>query len=85
MATQSISRGVVKKVYAAETPEGAGAIVRRSIGSMSLRNLSPFLMCVFQVRLQEPHLLKCILLGLITSSKLCSMLARDFTHLCLAV
>ncbi|KAG8746670.1 hypothetical protein FRC10_003974 [Ceratobasidium sp. 414] len=43
MATQSISRSVVKKVYAAETPEGAGAIVRRSIGSMSLRNLSPFL------------------------------------------
>ncbi|KAG8728666.1 hypothetical protein FRC12_021585 [Ceratobasidium sp. 428] len=44
MATQSVSRSVVKKVYAAETPEGAGAIVRRSIGSMSLRNLSPFLM-----------------------------------------
>ncbi|KAG8719212.1 hypothetical protein FRC08_003366 [Ceratobasidium sp. 394] len=44
MATQSISRSVIKKVYAAETPEGAGAIVRRSIGSMSLRNLSPFLM-----------------------------------------
>ncbi|KAG9124729.1 hypothetical protein FRC07_010464 [Ceratobasidium sp. 392] len=44
MAAQSISRNVVKKVYAAETPEGAGAIVRRSIGSMSLRNLSPFLM-----------------------------------------
>jgi len=27
-----------------ETPEGAGALVRRSIGSMSLRNLTPFLM-----------------------------------------
>lgn len=44
MAAQSISRTVTKKVYAAETPEGVGAIVRRSIGSMSLRNLSPFLM-----------------------------------------
>ncbi|QRW00330.1 dicarboxylic amino acid permease [Ceratobasidium sp. AG-Ba] len=43
MSAQSISRNVVKKVYAAETPEGAGAVVRRSIGSMSLRNLSPFL------------------------------------------
>ncbi|KAF8682796.1 Dicarboxylic amino acid permease [Rhizoctonia solani] len=44
MASHSVSRSVTKKVYAAETPEGAGAIVRRSIGSMSLRNLSPFLM-----------------------------------------
>ncbi|KIY50905.1 hypothetical protein FISHEDRAFT_64482 [Fistulina hepatica ATCC 64428] len=40
----SISRTVTKKVYAAETPEGDGVVVRRSIGSMSLRNLSPFLM-----------------------------------------
>lgn len=44
MATQSTSRSITKKVYAAETPEGSGAVVRRSIGSMSLRNLSPFLM-----------------------------------------
>ncbi|CAE6440148.1 hypothetical protein ACGC1H_004715 [Rhizoctonia solani] len=44
MASQSVSRTVTKKVYAAETPEGAGAVVRRSIGSMTLRNLSPFLM-----------------------------------------
>ncbi|KAK7467091.1 RNA pol II transcription cofactor [Stygiomarasmius scandens] len=40
----SISRNVVKKVLAVETPEGAGALVRRSIGSMTLRNLTPFLM-----------------------------------------
>ncbi|KAG8713785.1 hypothetical protein FRC11_011008 [Ceratobasidium sp. 423] len=46
MAPQSISRSVTKKVYAAETPEGSGVTVRRSIGSMSLRNLSPFLMQV---------------------------------------
>jgi Na+-translocating ferredoxin:NAD+ oxidoreductase RnfG subunit len=38
------SRSVVKKVLAVETAEGAGATVRRSIGTMSLRNLSPFLM-----------------------------------------
>ncbi|CAG7845894.1 Pirin-like protein [Serendipita indica DSM 11827] len=41
---KQISRSIVKKVYAAETSEGVGATVRRSIGSMSLRNLSPFLM-----------------------------------------
>ncbi|EMD38504.1 hypothetical protein CERSUDRAFT_82776 [Gelatoporia subvermispora B] len=40
----SISRQVVKKVLAVETPEGDGALVRRSIGSMKLRNLTPFLM-----------------------------------------
>jgi hypothetical protein len=40
----AISRSIVKKVYAVETAEGAGAVVRRSIGSMGLRNLSPFLM-----------------------------------------
>lgn len=39
-----LSRSVVKKVYAVETPEGAGAVVRRSIGTPQLRNLSPFLM-----------------------------------------
>lgn len=40
----AISRTLVKKVLSQETSEGAGAIVRRSIGSMSLRNLTPFLM-----------------------------------------
>jgi hypothetical protein len=44
MALSSVSRNVVRKVLAVETPEGAGALVRRSIGSMSLRNLTPFLM-----------------------------------------
>lgn len=40
----AISRTVAKSVLAVETPEGAGALVRRSIGSMNLRNLTPFLM-----------------------------------------
>ncbi|EIM89891.1 pirin domain-containing protein [Stereum hirsutum FP-91666 SS1] len=40
----SVSRQVIKKVFAVETAEGAGALVRRSIGSMGLRNLTPFLM-----------------------------------------
>jgi hypothetical protein len=40
----AISRTVVKKVLAVETPEGVGALVRRSIGSMTLRNLTPFLL-----------------------------------------
>lgn len=44
MALSSVSRNVARKVLAVETPEGAGALVRRSIGSMSLRNLTPFLM-----------------------------------------
>ncbi|CDO69319.1 hypothetical protein BN946_scf184976.g38 [Trametes cinnabarina] len=44
MAAAQKSRSVVKKVYAVETPEGEGVLVRRSIGSMSLRKLSPFLM-----------------------------------------
>ncbi|KAG6832374.1 hypothetical protein H0H92_002642 [Tricholoma furcatifolium] len=43
-AMSSVSRSVTKKVLAVETPEGAGALVRRSIGSMGLRNLTPFLM-----------------------------------------
>ncbi|KAG5727642.1 Pirin-like protein [Termitomyces sp. T112] len=42
--TMSVSRSVIKKVLAVETPEGDGALVRRSIGSMGLRNLTPFLM-----------------------------------------
>ncbi|KAJ6554923.1 RmlC-like cupin domain-containing protein [Mycena vulgaris] len=44
MSTSSITRGVTKKALAIETPEGQGALVRRSIGSMSLRNLTPFLL-----------------------------------------
>ncbi|KAF8902097.1 RmlC-like cupin domain-containing protein [Gymnopilus junonius] len=44
MAAAAISRTVLKKVLAVETPEGAGALVRRSIGSMNLRNLTPFLL-----------------------------------------
>ncbi|KAK2466958.1 hypothetical protein APHAL10511_001216 [Amanita phalloides] len=44
MSISTISRVVTKKVLAVETPEGAGALVRRSIGSMTLRNLSPFLL-----------------------------------------
>ncbi|KAJ7644649.1 RmlC-like cupin domain-containing protein [Roridomyces roridus] len=40
----SITRSVTKKVLAVETPEGVGAIVRRSIGTAGLRNLTPFLM-----------------------------------------
>ncbi|KAJ8487224.1 hypothetical protein ONZ45_g14417 [Pleurotus djamor] len=40
----SVSRRVIKKVLAVETPEGDGALVRRSIGTPNLRNLSPFLM-----------------------------------------
>lgn len=43
-STALISRSVVKKVPAIETPEGKGALVRRSIGTPQLRNLSPFLM-----------------------------------------
>ncbi|CEH16673.1 PIRIN [Ceraceosorus bombacis] len=39
-----VSRRVVQEVPAVETPEGAGAVVRRSIGTPALRNLSPFLM-----------------------------------------
>ncbi|KAF8448007.1 RmlC-like cupin domain-containing protein [Boletus edulis BED1] len=40
----AVSRTVIKRVLAVETEEGAGARVRRSIGSANLRNLSPFLM-----------------------------------------
>ncbi|KAJ7162923.1 RmlC-like cupin domain-containing protein [Mycena filopes] len=43
-AAQSVTRSVTQKVYAVETPEGKGALVRRSIGGMELRNLTPFLM-----------------------------------------
>jgi len=44
MAISPISRSAVRIVLAVETPEGAGALVRRSVGSMELRNLTPFLM-----------------------------------------
>ena len=42
--TTGPSRIVGKSVYAKEVKEGVGATVRRSIGTASLRNLSPFLM-----------------------------------------
>ncbi|WVO14816.1 hypothetical protein L204_102455 [Cryptococcus depauperatus] len=38
------TRNVSKSVFAHETSEGAGARVRRSIGTKELRNLTPFLM-----------------------------------------
>ncbi|KAH8117550.1 pirin domain-containing protein [Phellopilus nigrolimitatus] len=44
MTSTSVSRHVVEKVLAIEQAEGAGARVRRSIGSTRLRNLTPFLM-----------------------------------------
>lgn len=44
MSGSSITRSVTKKVLAIKTPEGVGAMVRRSIGSAGLRNLTPFLM-----------------------------------------
>ncbi|KAK4213261.1 RmlC-like cupin domain-containing protein [Rhypophila decipiens] len=42
--TKSIPRRILKIFHAIEQSEGAGARVRRSIGTPSLRNLSPFLM-----------------------------------------
>jgi hypothetical protein len=43
-AMSRLTRSVVKSVLAIETEEGAGAVVRRSIGTTALRNLTPFLM-----------------------------------------
>lgn len=40
----SKSRTIFKSFYAAEQGEGAGAIVRRSIGVRQMRNFTPFLM-----------------------------------------
>jgi len=40
----TLSRVILKKVLAVETAEGAGATVRRSIGSINFRNLTPFLL-----------------------------------------
>lgn len=40
----SVSRAIRKVILAVEQSEGVGAKVRRSIGTPSLRNLSPFLM-----------------------------------------
>lgn len=37
-------RTVLKSVLSREQGEGAGAVVRRSIGTQALRNLDPFLM-----------------------------------------
>ena len=44
MTAARVSRGVVQSVLSRETPEGAGALVRRSIGTQALRNFTPFLM-----------------------------------------
>ncbi|KAG8848438.1 hypothetical protein FRB96_001224 [Tulasnella sp. 330] len=44
MASQQISRKVVKKLEAIATAEGVGATVRRSIGGGGLNRLDPFLM-----------------------------------------
>lgn len=44
MTSNQTTRTPANIVYARETPEGVGATVRRSIGSMNLRNLTPFLM-----------------------------------------
>ncbi|POY76532.1 hypothetical protein BMF94_0373 [Rhodotorula taiwanensis] len=44
MSVAQVSRSVVKAILAIETPEGAGAMVRRSIGTSQLRNFTPFLM-----------------------------------------
>jgi hypothetical protein len=43
-ANMSIPRAIRKAFLAIEQSEGAGARVRRSIGSPQLRNFSPFLM-----------------------------------------
>jgi hypothetical protein len=48
MSASRVSRSIVKQVLAVEQSEGVGARVRRSIGSMNLRNLTPFLMSVPQ-------------------------------------
>ncbi len=40
----AVSRSIYKTIFAREVPEGAGAVVRRSIGVMTMRNFSPFLM-----------------------------------------
>ena len=44
LPVQLISRVVAKKVKSIETAEGEGALVRRSIGTPALRDISPFLM-----------------------------------------
>ncbi|GJN92769.1 hypothetical protein Rhopal_005807-T1 [Rhodotorula paludigena] len=44
MSAAQVSRSVVKSILARETPEGAGAVVHRSIGTAALRNFTPFLM-----------------------------------------
>ncbi|CAK5263345.1 unnamed protein product [Mycena citricolor] len=43
-SASSVTRRVTKKVLAVEQLEGEGALVRRSIGTDQLRNLTPFLM-----------------------------------------
>ena len=42
--TSKVARKIAQSVLSREQAEGAGARVRRSIGTRSLRNLDPFLM-----------------------------------------
>lgn len=42
--TMAVPRAVRQLVYGFEQAEGVGAVVRRTIGTPKLRNLSPFLM-----------------------------------------
>lgn len=44
LVTMSVARTIVKAFKAIEKAEGAGARVRRSVGTPQLRNFSPFLM-----------------------------------------
>lgn len=44
MTGARVSRSIVRSILSRETPEGQGALVRRSIGTPSLKNFSPFLM-----------------------------------------
>lgn len=44
MATKFVARNILKHFLAREQAEGAGAVVRRSIGTIKARNFSPFLL-----------------------------------------
>ncbi|KAF9947895.1 hypothetical protein BGZ72_010167 [Mortierella alpina] len=45
-ASSSVAAGrhIVKSIYAAERPEGMGAVVRRSLGTLQMRHHDPFLL-----------------------------------------
>lgn len=53
-ATSPKPRGIQKVFEAREQPEGAGATVRRSVGTPRLRHLSPFLMMVRLLKFVSP-------------------------------